>query len=375
MPGSEPGIGRRDFLAAAVAAAAGGSLVPRLLSPQTHAAGQLGLVILSPRPLNAETPLAAMTSWRTPNDLFFVRSHFGPPAEAAGPWTLTVDGEVERPLTLSLDELRRLPRWNMAVTLECAGNGRGLFTLPNTSGNQWTYGAVSNAEWTGVPLGAVLARAGMRPEAAHVWTEAADQAPLGGVPKFLRSVPREALGNALLAFEMNGEPIPVLHGGPLRLIVPGWFGMASTKWLTHLHARREPSDNHFMARSYRWADGTPVQQMRVKSLIAEPREGAHLPLGRLRVAGVAWTGTGRIRGVEVSSDGGGSWEPARLSDGHGGWSWRSWEHGIQVDRAGPVVLQARATDTTGATQPVRAAANPSGYGNNSVHEVRVHAAG
>jgi len=314
-----------------------------------------------------------MGTWRTPNDLFFVRRHFGPPAPSAQPWTLTVDGEAARPLTLSLDEIRGLPATTRAVTLECAGNGRGLFALPNTSGIQWTRGAVSNAEWTGVPLSAVLERAGIRPAAAHVWTGAADRAPFS-VPRFLRSIPRVvAMESAFLAWEMNGVPIPELHGGPLRLLVPGWYGMASTKWLTHLHLRAEPSDNHFMARGYRYPDGSPVEAMRVKSLIAEPLDGSTVRAGRLRVAGVAWTGTGTVRRVEVSADGGRSWADARLTGPDQVGAWRTWEHTVSLTGPGRHALQARATDSAGATQPVAAEPNAAGYGNNSIHEVRIDA--
>jgi DMSO/TMAO reductase YedYZ molybdopterin-dependent catalytic subunit len=315
-----------------------------------------------------------MQYWRTPTNLFFVRSHFGPPARVAEPWTLGVDGEVQRPLTLSLDEIRRLPSVTRPVTLECAGNGRGRFTLANTSGTQWMSGAVSNAEWTGVPLGEVLERAGLKPEAQHLWAEALDEAPLN-VPKFLRSIPREvALGDAFLAYEMNGEPIPLLHGGPLRLLVPGWFGMASTKWLTHLHARREPSDNHFMAKGYRYGDGSPVERMRVKSAIGLPADGGAVAAGPLKVVGVAWTGTGTIRSVEVSSDGGRSWRPARLTGPEHAGAWRTWEHTVDLPRPGTYGLRSRATDSTGAVQPDEAAANPGGYGNNTISEVRVHVA-
>ena len=145
-----------------------------------------------------------------------------------------------------------------SATIECAGNGRGRFELPATSGVQWGLGAVSNATWTGVPLAALLERAGVQASALHFWMEAADRSPLPATPKFLRSIPREtALGEALVAYEMNGQPLPLLHGGPLRLVVPRWYGMASTKWLTHVHARATESDNHFMARGYRYADGSP----------------------------------------------------------------------------------------------------------------------
>jgi DMSO/TMAO reductase YedYZ molybdopterin-dependent catalytic subunit len=229
---------------------------------------------------------------------------------------------------------------------------------------------VSNAVWTGTRLSNVLERAGIRAAAAHFWMEAADS---GGprVPKFLRSIPREvAMRDALLVWEMNGEPIPLLHGGPLRLLVPGWYGMASTKWLTHVHARPAESDNHFMAKSYRWADGSPVQRMVVKSLIASPADGARIPIGPVRVAGVAWSGNGAIRQVDVSTDGGDTWRPARLTGRAHAGAWRTWEADLPIERIGRYTLRARTTDASGAVQPDVAATNPSGYGNNSIHEVQ-----
>jgi DMSO/TMAO reductase YedYZ molybdopterin-dependent catalytic subunit len=191
----------------------------------------------------------------------------------------------------------------------------------------------------------------------------------------MRSIPREvALGDAFLAYEMNGRPIPLLHGGPLRLIVPGWFGMASTKWLTHLHARPEPSDNHFMVRGYRYGDGSPVERMKVKSEIALPAEGAVVPAGQLRVVGAAWTGAGGIRAVEVSADGGSSWQAAQLTGPDHPGAWRTWEHTLPLTRPGDYTIRARATDRTGTVQPAAAEPNPGGYGNNSIHEVRIHVA-
>jgi DMSO/TMAO reductase YedYZ molybdopterin-dependent catalytic subunit len=221
----------------------------------------------------------------------------------------------------------------------------------------------------------VLERAGLRPTALHLWMEAADSAG-PRVPKFLRSIPREvALRDALLVWEMNGEPIPLLHGGPLRLLVPGWYGMASTKWLTHVHARATESDNSFMAKGYRYADGSPVERMAVKSLIAQPLEGARVRSGTVRVAGVAWSGNGGIHQVEVSTDGGGSWRPARLTGRDDATAWRTWEADVAVPRPGRYTVRVRATDRSGAVQPDVATTNPGGYGNNSIHEVSFHALG
>jgi sulfite oxidase len=372
--GREPS--RRDVLRAGLAA--GGLLIGRRLLGQSGAttpgtSGAMELVVRNARPLDAESPMRALASFNTATEQFFVRSHFGPPAQLPREWTLTIDGEVAKPVTLSLADVRKLGATTRPVTLECAGNGRGAFHLPKTSGVQWQHGAVSTADWTGVPLGVLLERAGLGASARHLWMEALDQAPLA-VPKFLRSIPREvALGDAFVAYEMNGGAIPLLHGGPLRLIVPGWFGMASTKWLTSIHARGSESDNFFMAKGYRYPDQSPVQEMRVKSVIASPAEGERVRAGRLSVKGQAWTGaSGAIRAVDVSTDEGRTWRSARLAERQHRGAWRSWEATIDLP-AGSSTIMARATDSLGAVQPPAAPVNPGGYGNNSIHRVLVHA--
>lgn len=334
-----------------------------------------GLVIRNARALDAEAPLGALASFQTAPEHFFVRSHFGPPLQLPLAWTLTVDGEVARPTIISLNDIQKLGAQSNAVTLECAGNGRGVFQLPKTSGVQWEYGAVSTATWTGVPLGALLERAGLKTTAQHLWMEALDRAPLATVPKFLRSIPRQvALGDAFVAYEMNGRPIPLLHGGPLRLIVPGWFGMASTKWLTSIHARTMESDNYFMSHGYRYADQRPVQELHVKSVIASPLADQRVPAGRLAVKGQAWSGAGSggIRAVDVSIDSGRTWSPARLVGVDQPGAWRSWQVDVALTQPGPQSVMARATSGRGAVQPLKAQPNPGGYGNNSIQEVRFH---
>jgi DMSO/TMAO reductase YedYZ molybdopterin-dependent catalytic subunit len=331
------------------------------------------LIIRNARPLDAESPIEALRTFETPNDLFFVRSHHALPTVGATPWTLAIDGDVKQPLTLRLEDIRRMGAERRAATIECAGNGRGRFDLATTSGVQWGLGAVSNATWTGVPLARLLERAGVQASALHFWMEGADRSPIPATPPFLRSIPREtALGEAFVAYEMNGRPLPFLQGGPLRLVVPRWYGMASTKWLTHVHARATESDNHFMVRGYRYADGSPVNVMRVKSIITAPLDGERVGVGRTRVTGAAWTGTGTVSQLDVSIDGG-TWQPARFTTEARPGTWRLWEADVGVASAGEHRVRARATDTAGNTQPERAVPNPAGYGNNSIHEVRVDA--
>jgi len=366
---------RREALA--LVAAAAGTLVRsphELIGAGQPSGGRLQLIIRNARPLDAESPIEALRTFETSNDLFFVRSHHVLPADLPAPWTLTIDGEVARPVTLGLEDIRRMRAERRSVLIECAGNGRGRFELPATSGVQWGLGAVSNATWTGVPLAALLERAGVLPSALHFWMEAADRSPLPAAPKFLRSIPREtALDRALVAYEMNGQPVPRVHGGPLRLVVPGWYGMASTKWLTHVHARPDESDNQFMARGYRYPDGSPVDLMRVKSLITSPLDGARVDGSVTRVTGVAWTGAGTIARVELSSDGGQTWQQARFTSEATPGTWRLWQADVSIQPGSAGRVRARATDSDGHTQPERAAANPAGYANNSIDEVRVNA--
>ena len=371
-------INRREALTLGLAAA---GLLVRPRSADVSAAvdqpgappgaGGSSLIIRNARPLDAESPLEALRTFETKNDLFFVRGHHAPPGDVSTPWTLTIDGDVARPTTLQLEDVRRMRAERRPATIECAGNGRGRFELPATSGVQWGLGAVSTATWTGVPLAALLERAGVQPSALHFWMEAADRSPLPAAPKFLRSIPRDAaLADALVAYEMNGQPVPFLHGGPLRLVMPRWFGMASTKWLTHVHARPTESDNHFMVRGYRYADGSAVDLMRVKSLITAPRDGEKVAARSARVSGIAWTGSGTIAKVEISTDDGRTWQEARCTSEARPGAWRLWEAALTIPSAGEQRVRARATDTAGQTQPDRATPNPAGYGNNSIQEVR-----
>ncbi len=383
---------RREFLAALARAGLGAAALASL-PPWTRGAlaGELpeGLIVRNDRPEHWETTLEALgRSWLTPNERFFVRSHLSTPRIEAADWRLEVTGLVREPLSLSLRDLDALPQTRAVHVLECAGNGRGLFRLPATSGTQWEMGAVGNAAWGGVRLALVLQRAGVAPEAKHVWLEAADQAPLPEVPKFLRSIPiAKAMEDTLLATTMNDRPLPVLHGAPLRAVVPGWYGMASTKWLIRLRVEERPSDNHFMVKGYRWtfpgddpATAPPVEAMLPKSFIAQPADGAALRLpprasgkGRplLRVQGFAWAGPAGVRMVEVSVDGGVNWRPAGFMGENAPMAWREWATEVEVSPPARLAVMARATDNAGLVQPVAARANAAGYGNNSIHRVTV----
>jgi len=384
-------LGRRDFLTALARAGLGAAALASL-PPAVRDALAAGVppdvLVRSDRPEQWETTLTALgRAWITPNDAFFVRSHLGTPDLDPKTWKLEVAGAVRTPLTLSLAELQALPHVEQPVTLECAGNGRGLMHLASTSGTQWERGAVGTATWGGVRLSELLHRAEPSADAQHVWFEAADLAPMPDVPRFLRSIPlAKATFDTLLAYRMNGKPLPRLHGAPVRAVVPGWYGMASTKWVTRIRVEKTPSDNHFMVRGYRYnAPGedptaaAPVETMRVKSLITRPADGTRVgPILRpdgtaiLRVQGFAWAGPSGVREVAVSSDGGSSWQPGTFVGRSELGAWRSWQCDVTVP-SGPsdLTLLARATDGAGDTQPLEARVNAGGYGNNAIHRVRI----
>ena len=285
------------------------------------------------------------------------------PAADASTWTLRVEGLVRHPLQLRLAELRELPAQTIAVTLECAGNGRSLFDPP-IEGEQWALGAVSTAEWTGVPLSAVLDRAMLTTNASHLVFRGGD----GGFERGL-SVPEANGSQALLAYAMNGEALPAVHGGPVRLVVPGWYAVASVKWLTSIEAVDAPFAGYFQTERYVYRDGDPVTTMCVRSLITHPADGATVSPGELRVSGFAWSGSGPIAAVDVSVDGE-AWNPATVEPGEA-FAWQAWSRSIRVAQGTTVAIRSRATDAGGEVQPEKATWNRLGYGNNSIQAVRV----
>ena len=352
------------------------------LERERLAAARAGLVVHQAEALNCETPPGDLGEDLTPTVRFYRRSHFPIPVLDPAAWRLGVGGMVHRPLSLSLPELIRLPAETLAVTLECAGNGRAL-QRPPAPGVQWGPGAVGTAEWTGPRLADVLARAGIRPGACEVIFGGADQGQAAdGSPRsirFERSLPvRDALeSGALLAYAMNGQPLPVRHGYPLRLVVPGWYAVASVKWLTDIRVVAEPFDGFFQAVHYvydwdRGGHGTPepVREMQVRALITRPCAGQELPAGGVIVRGVAWSGAAPVARVEVSVAGG-PWHKARLVGAPAAHGWQQWEFLASGLGPGEVTVRARATDLAGRVQPDRPEWNRLGYGTNFIHEVRV----
>ncbi len=343
---------------------------------------EAGLIVHRAHPLNCETSIPALIGGVVmPNAHFYVRNHFQIPKLESSTWTLQVGGLVERPLCLSLKDIHNMRSQTLVVTLECAGNGRAHLD-PSAEGEKWGLGAVSTAEWTGVPLGEVLDRAGIKSGAREVRFRGGDA---GTVDKGTESIPFERSlkledardTDVLLAYAMNGEPLPIQHGYPLRLIVPGWYGMASVKWLTEIELVADPFRGYFQGDKYfyEWQrDGQlarePVTLQRVRALITEPGPNEEIKPGELAIRGVAWSGAAAIARVEVSIVGG-PWQEAHLVGERNRHSWQWWELITRVERPGTATLRARATDLAGRTQPEHPEWNRLGYGSNAIQEIPI----
>lgn len=337
----------------------------------------MSLIELSERPYNAETPMAALLEEQTPRDLVYVRNHFDVPRGDADAWSLTVDGTVESPTQLSYSQLRDLPSKTIQVVLECAGNGRKLMA-PEPPGVPWGYGAVSVVTFTGTQLSNLLQLANPQEgsvEAVFIGADRGEVEP-GRVENFTRSLPLEVAldPDTIVAWSMNGQPLSPAHGFPLRLVVPGWYGMASVKWLTAVTLRAEPYNGFFQTERYVYLEeegtrsGHPVDRIRVRSLILSPSQDAVLPRGEpATVAGIAWSGSGEITQVELSADGGAQWFSVELeaSDSPGGI--QRWRYSWTPDEPGSCTFVARATDSAGNSQPAGQRWNRLGYGNNGPH--------
>jgi sulfite oxidase len=341
-------------------------------------------------PFNGGPPLWALaSSFVTPTDLFFVRSHAGTPDVDPQRYRLAVGGLVRRPLSLSLADLAALPHASVRATLQCAGNRRDelLAVGPVPDELAWGADAISTAEWSGVPLSAVLAEAGVEPGAAHVAFESLDTVERGGSRfSFGGSVPlaKALAGEVLLADRMNGEPLAPAHGFPLRVVVPGYIGARSVKWLGSVVAQAAPSDNYFQAHAYKlfppgvtpetvdWSGGLMLGELSVTAAICAPTAGARVPAGPIAVSGYAMAGGGRtVERVDLSADGGHTWAQAQLGEG-AAWTWRLWRAEVEL-APGPCELVVRAWDSAANTQPeaVRSTWNFKGYMNNAWHRVAV----
>jgi DMSO/TMAO reductase YedYZ molybdopterin-dependent catalytic subunit len=383
-------ISRRDVLAqlamaGMVARFAPSSFVFAQAPSTAQRFGKEKLLARSVRPPDFETPVALLDSYITPIEHFYVRSHLPVPAQLdAAAWSLKVGGEVNSPVALSLDEIKKLPAVTITMTLECAGNGRAFFD-PAVAGIQWEKGAVGTARFTGARMSDVLKRVGVKTTARNVEMHAADR-PLGTMPAFVRQVPmaKAMHPDTLLAYDMNGQPIPAVHGFPLRAIVPGWEGAYSVKWLTTLNVLDKDSDSFWVATGYRYPtkrvapgaavdakDMAPLLGLAVKSLITKPAAGAAFPAGKVAVGGFAWAGENDITKVDVSIDNGATWQAARLTGEQAKYSWRRFEYEFAATKPESVLILSRATDSKGNVQPAVSQWNPSGYLWNQYDSVRI----
>jgi DMSO/TMAO reductase YedYZ molybdopterin-dependent catalytic subunit len=327
-----------------------------------------GKIVRGETPLNLEMPFETLEDFLTPTEAFYVRTHFPIPSIDRNAWWLHVEGEVDNPFAINYEQLLELESVTTPVTLECAGNSRN-FLDPKVKGVQWGLGAVGTAEWTGVPLSVLLDRAGVKPGAREVILEGMD----GGIledPKsppgqlhFARSIPVEkARADVLLAYKMNGSDLPPEHGFPVRAIVPGWYAVASIKWLQRIIVTDEPFAGYYQTIDYAYwkrraevAELTPLTEIQIKAEIAKPAEGETVPANsRVRVHGAAWTSDGEIAKVELSTDGGSTWNQTNLLGEPKPNAWQLWEFNWQTPAAaGNQTLIARATDSLGHTQPLQ----------------------
>ena len=325
-----------------------------------------GLIVREQEPLNLEMPFSKLSGFTTPNESFYVRCHFSIPEIAAADWRLKVEGEVEAPFELGYDDLLQMETRTAPATLECAGNNR-IFLEQKVKGVQWELGAVGNASWTGVPLSALLARAKVKPGAIEVILEGADEGEIANPPRpagkirFARSIPlNKAQDDVLLAYEMNGEKLSAAHGFPLRAIVPGWYAMASIKWLRRIIVTSKPFAGYYQSIDYSYWERTsgelptlrPLAEQQLKAEIARPENGAAVPANAtVKVHGAAWGGAAEIAKVEISTDDGRTWSAAQLLGEPVKDAWRLWEYDWRTPATpGPQTLMARATDSRGHTQ-------------------------
>ncbi|MBF0278703.1 MAG: sulfite oxidase [SAR324 cluster bacterium] len=355
-------------------------------------AGKNGLIVLNDRPVNAQTAAHLLDDDVTPTARHFIRNNGLPPASVdASTWTLDIDGEVERPMKLSIQDLKRnFEVVSYKLQLECGGNGRGAFNPP-AKGNQWTLGAVSNSEWTGVRLMDVLKAAGIKDSAVYTGHYGADSH-LSGIPgkdAISRGVPIAKAMNpySLIVFGQNGGPIHPMNGAPLRLLIPGWPGSCSQKWLNRIWVRDKVHDGTKMTGTayrvpeYNVAPGTKVptkdfgiiNSMPVKSLITHPQTNVKLPSGTRStfVRGHAWAGDNAVSAMMISIDFGSTWTYASLNGPPNPYSWQGWNSVVNFPTHGYYEIWAKAIDSTGKEQPFAINWNPKGYLNNSMHRIAV----
>ncbi|MBM3645520.1 MAG: sulfite oxidase [Alphaproteobacteria bacterium] len=407
---NESRASRRDILAATgviaaaavVPSAARAQTAPAPAAPAAPAAPKTldmpgkskELIVLGDKPLVAEAPAHLMDDPVTPTDKFFIRNNGLVPEITGDPkaWKVKIDGEVERPMEITVGELAsRFPQVSLKLMLECGGNGRAFFS-PEARGNQWTNGGAGCAEWTGVRLADVLKAAGLKSSAVYTGHYGADPHLSGDAtrPSISRGVriAKALEPHTLIALKMNGQDIPLIHGGPVRLVVPGWAGSASAKWLTRIWVRDKEHDGPGMGGfSYRVPrapivpgsrgdekDAVIVEAMPVRSIVTFPADGTRLPAGqrKLDLRGHAWAGETEIKSVDISVDFGVTWKAATVAPPPNKYAWQRFTASVDLPAAGYYEVWCKATDSAGVTQPFVAGNwNPQGYNGNPVNRIRV----
>ena len=356
--------------------------------------GKKPLIKLTYRPPNYETPLEYFREAITPNDAFFVRYHlaFIPDVDAKT-WKLSVGGDgANGEAQLTLDDLKALPTAEVVAVNQCSGNRRGIFQ-PHVAGVQWGYGAMGCARWKGARLKDVLDRAGLKSGAVEIAFDGADGPVADKTPDFIKSIPvwKAVEDTTLVAYEMNGEPLPHFNGYPARLIVPGWTGTYWMKHLSSIKALMKPEASFWMSSAYRIplgrfplvarftsqesATNTPITEIVANSLITSPADGARVTMGRpITIGGIAWDGGYGIRAVEVSSDGGKTWAGATLGEDLGRFAFRTFSYQFSPNRRGKQTVMARASNAIGQTQTAELIHNPAGYHHNVFHSITLDVA-
>ncbi|MGR8978507.1 MAG: molybdopterin-dependent oxidoreductase [Gammaproteobacteria bacterium] len=356
--------------------------------------GKIPLIKRTYRPPNFETPLSYLDQAFTPNDAFFVRYHLSNiPKLDAKTWKLRIGGDAaDKAIEFTLDELKKnFAPAEIAAVNQCAGNRRGLFQPP-VPGVQWGHGAMGNAWWKGVRLKDVLAKSGIHKNALEVVFDGADSGVLPNTPDFSKSLPlwKAVDENTLIAFEMNGNPLPYWNGYPARLVVPGWVGTYWMKHLTSINVIADPCDSFWMKTAYRiptnafplpdkfdsqkTENNTPITEIAINSLITNVEDGQKANAGQLlNVRGIAWDGGHGIERVEISGDDGKSWRRAELKEDYGPFSWRQWQFQIRLSAKGPYRMMVKATNRKGDTQPLQLIQNPGGYHHNQIQKLTIFA--
>lgn len=404
-------LNRRDFLKGVagglVMSGASGLLLPRHLlaaglpagtveaSMLANLPGKQPLIKRSYRPPNYEAPVDYFTDVITPNDKFFVRWHLATiPEVSLQDWKLNIGGDsVERPFQLTMDQLKSdFDPVELVAVCQCSGNRRGL-SDPHVAGVEWGYGAMGNARWKGVRLKDVLTRAGLKADALEIAFNGADHGAIEATPDFIKSLPvwKAMDENTLIAYEMNGAPLPHWNGFPARIVVPGWTATYWVKQVISIAAMPKPETGFWMSKAYRIPKGkfplvdrfisqeadanTPITEMVVNSLITSVKDGQRLHVGKpTMIKGLAWDGGYGIRSVEVSVDAGKSWQEATLDEDHGKYSFRAWHYAFLPRKSGKYMLMAKATNQQGTTQTRELIFNPAGYHNNVMQQINVEVA-